>query len=298
MIGFNKRSFDRTWHRGATCPVAPSPCDISAAYSPSKDVNPVLGGILWIPKKTDSSPDVRGQSNGIVVNDTVLALENNWGVPLLFAGLSHTAEKLPYMRCLQGQGALLKHPVCKHKRPLPTRLGPDSQFETQRLAFKGLWNVRDSIVVAPPPPPVAPNDFGSASTIMNLGGTTQTNVAATTGGGLFGATTQTNTAPTTNNATPTLAAPSLGLTDPTSSVVSTAALSPSPTTLDSTLPSGTTLVGGTATTVPATVVAAPTTVAAPVAVTVVPVGAAQAPAPGALAANAPIIIPGAPAGAR
>jgi hypothetical protein len=61
-------------------------------------------------------------------------------VPLLFAALSSRATTRSYFDCLQGQGALLPHPVCRHRRPLPTRLGgQDAPVREQRAAFRGLW---------------------------------------------------------------------------------------------------------------------------------------------------------------
>lgn len=142
MIGFNSRSYSRTWHRGASCPTYPSPCDISASNSDRSDINPVNGALIWLPRKADSCDDRRG------ANDTVISLENNVAVPLLFAGLASTAEREPYMRCLQGMGSLMQHPVCKHSRPLSTRLGPDNVPFDRMGKFIGLWTQRDTQAAA------------------------------------------------------------------------------------------------------------------------------------------------------
>ena len=62
----------------------------------------------------------------------------------LFALMSFCAFKVPPQSrsCLfaQGQGAFMPHQVCRHPRPLPTRLGPETAAVTYtRAQFKGLW---------------------------------------------------------------------------------------------------------------------------------------------------------------
>jgi hypothetical protein len=163
LTGFNSREYERLWHRGASCPPYPAPCARAAALSQAPDQNALPGALLWLPGFRDSAPDVRGAGGE---NGTVVSLENNAAAPLLFAALAARAESASYMACLQGQGALLPHPVCRHERPLPTRLGPAHvPVLHSQPRFKGLWSIDDSrAVVAPPPPPPTPsNAFAGAN---------------------------------------------------------------------------------------------------------------------------------------
>ena len=86
-----------------------------------------------------------------------MSLDNGAGVPLLFAALAARAKTRTYMDCLQGQGSLRSHPVCRYERPLPTRLGPANVPVLERPErFKGLWRKEDSSSGAAPPPPPPP----------------------------------------------------------------------------------------------------------------------------------------------
>jgi hypothetical protein len=143
MRGFNRRDYKRLWHRGASCPAYPLPCDLSAATANVDNVNMLDGALLWLPGFRDSADDFRGQG----ANATVVSLENNVAIPLLFAALAHQSESSSYMDCLQGQGALLPHPVCRHDRPLGTRLGPLEVPVAERPErFRGLWSASESFV--------------------------------------------------------------------------------------------------------------------------------------------------------
>jgi hypothetical protein len=137
LTGFNERSYTRLWHRGASCVKYPAPCDISTATSSAPDINALQGALLWLPGFRDACDDVRGSN---LENGTVVSLDNNVALPLLFAALSAHADDSSYMDCLQGQGALVKHPVCRYKRPLGTRLGPDDvPVALKPTTFRGLW---------------------------------------------------------------------------------------------------------------------------------------------------------------
>ena len=107
LAGFNSRDYKRLWHRGATCPKFPAPCDPSAATGNTDIVHALDGALMWLPGNRDSMTDERRQT----VNGTVVSLDNNVAVPLLFSALADGAERASYMDCLQGQGALLPHPV-------------------------------------------------------------------------------------------------------------------------------------------------------------------------------------------
>lgn len=132
VVGYNGRSPRKTWDRSATCPTWPSPCDSDDMLSDAVDKNPKLGALLWAPEHKDRISDRRGG------NQTVISLENNWGMPLLWPGLA--LKKTPYVRCLQGRGGLLKHPVCRHARPNPERMGPPDAYVPPQGEFKGLWS--------------------------------------------------------------------------------------------------------------------------------------------------------------
>lgn len=152
LTGFNSRDYKRLWHRGATCPKFPSPCDPSAATGNNDIVNPLDGAILWLPGFRDSMEDRRQQGE----NGTVVSLDNNIAVPLLFAALADRSDEASYMDCLQGQGALLPHPVCRFDRPLSQRLGPEDDAIGDRPSrFRGLWTAAQSVAPPPPPPPAA-----------------------------------------------------------------------------------------------------------------------------------------------
>jgi hypothetical protein len=170
LNGFNTRDYDRLWHRGASCPEPPTPCARSAAVSQEVNKNPLDGALIWLPGKRDSCDDVRG-TNG--ENGTVVSLENNAAVPLLFAALADRAKHHSYFECLQGQGSLLPHPVCRYPRPLPLRYGPlDTPVGDRPERFKGLWTQADSKLLPPPPPPTIVTPTGDGS--LNASGTQAT----------------------------------------------------------------------------------------------------------------------------
>ena len=131
LYGYTNPAFTRTYHSGASCPIWPTACPISAATSPAPDVNALFGALAWAPTSHDGVYDVRG------ANDTVVSLENNWAMPLLWGGLA--ADAGPYTRCLQGVGALLKNPVCRTSRPISGRLGPTDVYTQTSAQFKPLW---------------------------------------------------------------------------------------------------------------------------------------------------------------
>lgn len=139
----------------------PAPCERSAATANAPDVNRLDGALLWLPGFRDSSPDVRGVSDE---NATVVSLDNNVAVPLLYAALAKRAETALYMDCLQGQGgALVPHNVCRYRRPLSTRLGPEDVPVPERPGrFKGIWRQEESQVQLQPPPAPAEAVSGDA----------------------------------------------------------------------------------------------------------------------------------------
>jgi hypothetical protein len=157
LTGFNSRSYTHLWHRSASCPKVPAPCERTAATSNGPDVNRLDGALVWLPGFRDSAPDVRGINDE---NATVVSLDNNVAVPLLYAALASRAETTAYMDCLQGQGgALVPHFVCRYKRPLGTRLGPEDVPVPERPErFKGIWRQEES-VLKPAPPPAPPEVF-------------------------------------------------------------------------------------------------------------------------------------------
>ena len=156
LTGFNDRAYNHLWHRGASCPPVPTPCARDAATSDQPDQQPLDGALLWLPGFRDSAPDVRGTNDE---NGTVVSLDNNVAVPLLFAALSHRAQTAAYMDCLQGQGSLVPHPVCRYDRPLGTRLGPeDTPVPERPERFKGIWRRQETQAASQLPPPVVPGD--------------------------------------------------------------------------------------------------------------------------------------------
>lgn len=149
VVGYDKDTYTRLWHRGSSCPAWPSPCDVSAAYSDEPDVNTLYGALLWNPIFDDAPKDARGR------NTTVVSLENNWGMPLLYPGLM--TQDFPYARCLQDQGTpMFKRGFCRQKRPLEGRLGPVQAVKDVDIVFRGLWVPTTKGAKFPPPPPPAP----------------------------------------------------------------------------------------------------------------------------------------------
>lgn len=158
LTGFNDRAYNHLWHRGASCPPVPTPCAREAATSDEPDQQDLDGALLWLPGFRDSAPDVRGTNDE---NGTVVSLDNNVAMPLLFAALSDRAQTAAYMDCLQGQGSLVPHPVCRYDRPLGTRLGPeDTPVPERPERFKGIWRrTENQAATQPAPPPVQGDDF-------------------------------------------------------------------------------------------------------------------------------------------
>lgn len=151
VVGYNKESAKHLFHRGASCPKWPEPCDIAYATGKQVDYNVLIGALIWAPGDGDEFSDVRGK------NDTVVSLENNWGLPLLMAALSAGGTR-NYGRCLQGESIILKNRVCRTKRPLISRLGPMTAWEEVPPEFKGLWVPKiEPHPPNPPRPPRPPN---------------------------------------------------------------------------------------------------------------------------------------------
>lgn len=168
LTGFNSRSYNHLWHRGASCPPWPQPCGSDFAASSEPDPVQLYGGLIWLPGFRDRAADVRGVDGEY--NATVVSLNNNAAVPLLFTALASHAEDRSYMACLQGQGALTPHPVCRYDRPLPTRIGPERPGSAERVPqFRGLWKA-NTIPAPPAPPAPAPRKrvYGSSENDVPL----------------------------------------------------------------------------------------------------------------------------------
>jgi cellulose synthase/poly-beta-1,6-N-acetylglucosamine synthase-like glycosyltransferase len=151
VVGHNRKSARHIWHRGASCPKWPEPCDVAHATSKHPDYNVLHGALIWAPTDADEYADIRGK------NDTVVSLENNWAMPLLMASLSDGGAR-NYGRCLQGESIILRNRVCRTKRPLAGRLGPMTAWEEVPREFKGLWLPKiDPRAPSPPKPPKAPS---------------------------------------------------------------------------------------------------------------------------------------------
>jgi cellulose synthase/poly-beta-1,6-N-acetylglucosamine synthase-like glycosyltransferase len=134
MVGFSAKGPTKTWHRGAVCPAWPEPCDAGAAFAGEPDANLLNGALLWAPTAKDGFPRSRGG------NATVVSLENNWALPLLFPALE--AKKTPYVRCLQGAGALRGQALCRSGRPNELRMGPMDVSQPSMPEFAGLYDKR------------------------------------------------------------------------------------------------------------------------------------------------------------
>ena len=150
MINYDRdNSFTRTWHRGATCPKAPEECTIRVVYEDAPDVNRVDGALVWNPIFDDFPQDARGR------NTTVISLENNMAVPLLFAAVEE--QGVSYSECLNNQQTrFFKRGICRQKRPADYRLGPQQAVGVLDTEFEGIFKPKekeDDRVPPPPPPP-------------------------------------------------------------------------------------------------------------------------------------------------
>jgi hypothetical protein len=150
MIGYNENSYTRTWHRGAACPAHPRECNIKVAYSDQRDPNTITGALLWNPVFDDFSEDARGR------NTTVVSLENNMAVPMLYAAVHE--QKVSFSECMALQGTFYyKKRLCRKGRPAKYNLGPLQALSKEVPEFEGLYKPKekedDRI---PPPPPPAP----------------------------------------------------------------------------------------------------------------------------------------------
>jgi hypothetical protein len=152
MIGYNEQTYTRTWHRGASCPVWNEPCDIQVTINDAPDFNEISGALLWNPVFEDFPIDVRGRNN------TVVSLENNAAVPMLFAGVAQ--QKVSYSECMNTKGThFVKQPICQQKRP-SAPLGPRHEFKKTTPEFEGLYKPREKFDDRiPPPPPPAPTSL-------------------------------------------------------------------------------------------------------------------------------------------
>lgn len=50
VVGTSKKGFDRTIHRGASCPAWPAHCPPDTRGSLARDNNVIKGGVLWLPE--------------------------------------------------------------------------------------------------------------------------------------------------------------------------------------------------------------------------------------------------------
>jgi hypothetical protein len=150
MIGYNERTYTRTWHRGASCPKWNELCDIQVTINDAPDVNEISGALLWNPIFDDFPLDVRGR------NTTVVSLENNFAVPMLFSAVAE--QKVSFSECMNGKGTRFVKPrICAQKRPADYRLGPQQAVGRLAPEFEGLYKPREQYDDRiPPPPPPAP----------------------------------------------------------------------------------------------------------------------------------------------
>lgn len=148
MVGYNQDTYTRTWHRGASCPPSPEKCDISVAYSDAPDANTIYGALLWNPVFEDFPEDARGR------NTTVVSLENNMAVPMLFAG-AYT-QGISFSECLNNQKTrYFKKGICRQKRPAAYQLGPPQATNKDNPEFQGIFKPKEKLddTIPPPPPP-------------------------------------------------------------------------------------------------------------------------------------------------
>jgi hypothetical protein len=151
MVGYNDNTYTRIWHRGASCPPdVTQPCDISVAYTDNACPNTIAGALLWNPVFEDFPEDARGR------NTTVVSLENNMAVPMLFAAVEQ--QGVDFSECLHVQkSAFLDQAICRQGRPAQYPLGPKQANNKVDPEFQGIYKPKtqpdDRI---PPPPPPAP----------------------------------------------------------------------------------------------------------------------------------------------
>lgn len=158
IIGYNDRSYTRTWHRGASCPAWPATCDISVAFEDNPDENTIFGALLWNPIFEDFPVDARGR------NTTVVSLENNFAMPLLWPGLE--LQDMSFTECLNDQKtAFWDRAFCRADRPADYQLGPREAARSVGADFQGLYLPKPVDVRAPPPPPPSPRPI-----VLNVGG--------------------------------------------------------------------------------------------------------------------------------
>ena len=159
MVGYNSETYTRTWHRGASCPKWNDLCTIAVTMNDAPDENQISGALLWNPIFEDFPRDVRGR------NTTVVSLENNFAVPMLFAAVSK--QKVTFSECMNAQGSWMMDPeICRKKRPATFRLGPQQALGEVAPEFQGVYRPReqeDDRIPPPPPPDPEPlvTNFGN-----------------------------------------------------------------------------------------------------------------------------------------
>lgn len=125
-------TYTTLWHRGASCPAAPKVCNPDTPYSSTPDANTITGALLWNPLFDDTPKDVRG------LNTTIVSLENNMAVPLLFAAVE--TQGVSASACLNGlKTAFWNRPWCRQGRPQKSRLGPTQATTQLSPDFTGIY---------------------------------------------------------------------------------------------------------------------------------------------------------------
>ena len=121
VVGYNRESPKKTWHRGASCPAPPAFCgdQQTPEANPNNDENPPLGALIWGVSCSDASSMREGRTE-----DTTVSYENNMGTTMLWAGLQ--IKKRSWIQCLQGSGPLTRGGVCMDPRPIQRKGGPVS----------------------------------------------------------------------------------------------------------------------------------------------------------------------------
>lgn len=150
MVGYNDDTYTFTWHRGASCPEygTAEPCSIAVVTAGLPDRNVITGALLWNPVFDDFPEDARGR------NTTVVSLENNMAVPLLYAAVHE--QKVSFSECLTLQRSYwLDRAICRKGRPADFHLGPTTAPSRPTPEFEGIFKPRDKEDdrISPPPPP-------------------------------------------------------------------------------------------------------------------------------------------------
>jgi hypothetical protein len=148
LIGYDSRSYTRTWHRGASCPKWNERCDVQFAINDEPDKNEIEGALLWNPIFEDFPEDVRGR------NTTVVSLENNMAVPMLFAAVAQ--QDISFSECMNAKGtAFIKPRICRQGRPANFRRGATEVIGRVPTQFEGINKPRkkEDDRIPPPPPP-------------------------------------------------------------------------------------------------------------------------------------------------